>query len=56
MFRNFDLVKASGKHVNVEYLKGLINVVPVRSAGDKPGRFCVSRFAIHMYCSLLEEL
>ncbi|KAJ8442480.1 hypothetical protein Cgig2_022363 [Carnegiea gigantea] len=37
---NFDLIHAREKHVNAEYLKGLINVVPARGAGDRPGRFC----------------
>ena len=52
---NFDLIQAREKHVNAEYLKGLINVVPARGAGDRPGRFCVGQFAIQMYCNLLEE-
>ena len=30
MARNFNLVKASRKHVNAEYLKALINVIPAR--------------------------
>ena len=53
--RNFDLPQARHEHVNAEYLKGLINVVPMRGAGDKPGWFCIGRFAIEMYCNLLEE-
>ena len=55
MLRNFDLSHAPQKHVNAEYLKGLINVVPARGAGDRAGRFCVGRFAIQMYCELLHE-
>jgi len=27
-YRNFDLLEASEKHINADYLKGLINVVP----------------------------
>uniref|UniRef100_A0A7C8ZNM0 Ubiquitin-like protease family profile domain-containing protein n=1 Tax=Opuntia streptacantha TaxID=393608 RepID=A0A7C8ZNM0_OPUST len=52
---NFDLSHAPQKHVNAEYLKGLINVVLARGAGDRAGRFCVGRFAIQMYCELLHE-
>ena len=37
--RNFDLSHASEEHVNAEYLRGLINVVPVRGAGDRAGRY-----------------
>ncbi|KAJ8431947.1 hypothetical protein Cgig2_000006 [Carnegiea gigantea] len=33
--RNFDLPEASDKHANAEFLKGLINVVPTRGAGDR---------------------
>ena len=55
MVRNMDLSHAPQKHLNAEYLKGLINVVPLRGAGDKAGRFCVGRCAIHMYCKLLEQ-
>ena len=53
--RNFDLSHASEKHVNVEYLRGLINVVLLRGDGDRAGRFCIGRFAIDMYCKLLDE-
>ncbi|KAJ8423598.1 hypothetical protein Cgig2_030664 [Carnegiea gigantea] len=41
---NFDLPHASRENVNAEYLKGLINVVPCRGAGDKAGRYCVGQF------------
>lgn len=52
---NFDLPQASQNHVNAEFLKGLINVVPARVAGDRPRRFCIWRFDIQMYCSLLQD-
>ena len=55
MDKNFDLPQESRENVNTEYLKGLINVVPHKGAGDKAGRYCVGRFAIQMYCNLLEE-
>ncbi|KAJ8427741.1 LOW QUALITY PROTEIN: hypothetical protein Cgig2_021068 [Carnegiea gigantea] len=55
MRRNFDWPQASEENVNVEYLKGLINVVPHRGVGDRAERYCVGRFAIWMYCNLLEE-
>ncbi|KAJ8437548.1 hypothetical protein Cgig2_017901 [Carnegiea gigantea] len=35
--RNFDLIHAREKHVNVEYLKGLINVVPARGGRGQTG-------------------
>ena len=54
--RNFDLPQATHDHVNAEYLKGLINVVPVREAGDRAERFCVGRFAVEMYYKLLQGL
>ncbi|KAJ8439031.1 hypothetical protein Cgig2_028477 [Carnegiea gigantea] len=38
---NFDLLEASEKHANAEFLKGLINVVPTRGAADRPGRYCI---------------
>ncbi|KAJ8420167.1 hypothetical protein Cgig2_000257 [Carnegiea gigantea] len=50
---NFELPEASDKHVNAEFLKGLINVVPTRGAADRPGRYCIGAFAVHMYCKLL---
>jgi len=53
--RNFDLSHASEEHVNAEYLRGLINVVPVRGAGDRAGRNCIGRFTIDMYCKLLHQ-
>ena len=53
--RNFDLSHASDEHVNAEYLRGLINVVPVRGAGDRAGRYCIGRFAIDMYMKLLHK-
>jgi len=43
------------KHVIVEYLRGLINVVPLRGAGDRAGRYCIGRFAIDMYDKLLKQ-
>ncbi|KAJ8427968.1 LOW QUALITY PROTEIN: hypothetical protein Cgig2_017455 [Carnegiea gigantea] len=52
--RNFDLPEASEKHVNAEFLKGLINVVPTRRAADRPGRYCIGSFAVHQYCKLLD--
>ena len=53
--RNFDLSHAMDKHVNAEYLRGLINVVPLRGAGDRAGRYCIGRFAIDMYGKLLNQ-
>ncbi|KAJ8422403.1 hypothetical protein Cgig2_029227 [Carnegiea gigantea] len=50
---NFDLPEASEKHVNAEFLKGLINVVPTRGVVDRPGRYCIGSFAVHQYCKLL---
>ena len=55
MHNNFDLPQASRKHVNIEYSKGLINVIPLRGARDRAGRYCVGRFAIEMYHKLLQE-
>ena len=40
---------------NAEYLRGLINVVPLRGAGDRAGSYCIGRFAIDMHCKLLEN-
>jgi len=54
MRRNFDLPQATHDHMNVEYLNGLINVVPARGTGDRTGQFCVSWFTIEMYYKLLE--
>jgi len=39
MVRNIDLSHAPQKHLNAEYLKGLINVVPLRGLGTKQGAF-----------------
>ncbi|KAJ8446968.1 hypothetical protein Cgig2_006596 [Carnegiea gigantea] len=39
--RNFDLPEVSEKHVNAEFLKGLINVVPTWGVADRPGRYCI---------------
>ncbi|KAJ8428809.1 hypothetical protein Cgig2_028014 [Carnegiea gigantea] len=50
---NFDLPETSEKHVNAEFLKGLINVVPTRGAADRPGRCCIGAFVVHLYCKLL---
>ncbi|KAJ8446292.1 hypothetical protein Cgig2_005823 [Carnegiea gigantea] len=50
---NFDLPKASEKHINAEFVKGLINVVPTCGAADRPGRYCIGSFAVHQYCKLL---
>ncbi|KAJ8442694.1 hypothetical protein Cgig2_001787 [Carnegiea gigantea] len=50
---NFDLPEVSEKHVNAEFLKGLINVVPTRGAADRPGRYSIGAFAVHLYCKLL---
>ena len=52
-YRNFDLPEASEKHLNAEFLKGLINVVPSRGAADRPGRYCIGAIAVHLYCKLL---
>ncbi|KAJ8421205.1 hypothetical protein Cgig2_019168 [Carnegiea gigantea] len=35
LHRNSDQPQASGEHVNAEYLKGLINVVPIRGPGER---------------------
>ncbi|KAJ8430715.1 LOW QUALITY PROTEIN: hypothetical protein Cgig2_000280 [Carnegiea gigantea] len=51
---NFDMPEASEKHVNVEFPKGLINVVPTRGATDRPGRYCIVSFTVHQYCKLLD--
>ncbi|KAJ8430057.1 hypothetical protein Cgig2_011592 [Carnegiea gigantea] len=45
---NFDLHDATDKHVNVEFLKGLINVVPTRGVGDRSCRYCIGAFAVLM--------
>ncbi|KAJ8428795.1 LOW QUALITY PROTEIN: hypothetical protein Cgig2_009980 [Carnegiea gigantea] len=52
--KNFDLPEASEKHVNAEFLKGLINVVLTRGVVDRPGRYCIGSFAVHQYCKLLD--
>ncbi|KAJ8423548.1 hypothetical protein Cgig2_007079 [Carnegiea gigantea] len=51
---NFDLPEASVKHVNAEFLKGLIDVVPTQGAADRPGKYCMGSFAVHQYCKLLD--
>jgi len=51
--KNFDLAEAAEPHVNAENLKGLINIVPRRGAGDRPNRYCIAAFAMNMYCKLL---
>ena len=53
---NFDVPQAVDDHVNAEFLKGLINVVPTRGAGDRPNRYYVGAFAVNMYCKLLRQL
>ncbi|KAJ8425563.1 LOW QUALITY PROTEIN: hypothetical protein Cgig2_012306 [Carnegiea gigantea] len=52
--RNFDLPKANEKHVNAEFLKRLINVVPTRGPADRPGRYCIGSFACEhkRYCRM----
>ncbi|KAJ8425455.1 LOW QUALITY PROTEIN: hypothetical protein Cgig2_018853 [Carnegiea gigantea] len=52
---NFDLPEATEKHVNAEFLKGLINVVPTRGAADRPGRYCIGSFAVQQYSKLLHS-
>ncbi|KAJ8438435.1 hypothetical protein Cgig2_004545 [Carnegiea gigantea] len=42
---NFDLPETSEKHVNTEFLKGLINVVPTRGAADRAGRYCIGAWS-----------
>jgi len=53
--RNFDLSHVIEKHINGEYLRSLTNVVPLRGAGDRTGRYCIGRFAIDMYDKLLKQ-
>lgn len=52
---NFDLPEATDKNVKAKFLKGLINVVPTRGAGDRPSRYCIGAFAVHMYSKLLDQ-
>ncbi|KAJ8420360.1 LOW QUALITY PROTEIN: hypothetical protein Cgig2_023216 [Carnegiea gigantea] len=52
---NFDLPEATEKHVNAEFLKGVINVVPTQGAADRPGRYCIGSFAVQQYSKLLHS-
>ncbi|KAJ8428680.1 hypothetical protein Cgig2_006354 [Carnegiea gigantea] len=52
---NFDLLEATDKYVNVEFLKGLINVVPTRGVRDRPSRYCIGAFVVHIYSKLLDQ-
>ncbi|KAJ8431202.1 hypothetical protein Cgig2_020313 [Carnegiea gigantea] len=53
--RCMELPELKPRRICVNYLQGLIHIVPPFRAGDDAGKYCIGNFTIDLYAGLLQD-